>query len=166
VEQLVKFVIGAAAAIFGGKLMAEALYGRRKVFVSFDYENDKHYRFMLSAWHANQEFEFKFDDRSSGEVQSNDIGRIKAALANKIRECDVLLVLIGAEATKWHRDWRLIGYKNWISFEIAKARELGKRLVAVKLDRSYESPEELNGAGAAWAMSFGDEQISKALREA
>ena len=30
---------------------------KKKVFVSFDYENDKHYKFLLEAWDANPKFD-------------------------------------------------------------------------------------------------------------
>jgi hypothetical protein len=76
------------------------------------------------------------------------------------------LVIIGKEANKWHRDWRQIGYTNWITFEIARGKEAGKSIVAVKPDRPFESPEQLKEAGASWPMSFTDDAISKALRTA
>lgn len=52
---------------------------------------------------------------------------------------------------------------NW---EINKAKQLGKKLVAVKIDRSNESPTALMGAGASRAMSFAKDTIIKALDEA
>ena len=50
------------------------------VFVSFDYENDRRYKFMLEAWHANPRFQFVFQDETPREIDSTNIGRIKAAL--------------------------------------------------------------------------------------
>jgi hypothetical protein len=35
---------------------------KKRVFVSFDYENDKHYKFLLEAWDANKNFDFLFAD--------------------------------------------------------------------------------------------------------
>ena len=58
-----------------------------------------------------------------------------------------------------------IGYKNWINFEIAKSKANQNKLVVVKLDKLYESPDELLGVGAKWAMSFTQEAIIKALNE-
>ena len=139
---------------------------RRKVYVSFDYEKDRRYKLWLDAWHANEEFAFRFNDASSGEIQTNDIGRIKAALTAKISDADVLLVIIGEEANKHHRDWMQIRFRNWINFEVAAAKDAGKPIVAVKVDRRFESPEQLDGADASWAMAFGEEAITKALRSA
>jgi len=138
----------------------------KKVFVSFDYENDKKYKFLLEAWNKNNDFDFVFDDHSSQEINSNDIGRVKAALTQKINSANVTLVIIGKEANKLHRDYKEIGYRNWINFEVAKSIEARNSLVAVKLSSTYESPEEILKAKASWAMSFTEENIIKALREA
>ncbi len=35
-------------------------YRKKKVFVSFDYDNDKQYKFLLQAWDANPNFNFVF----------------------------------------------------------------------------------------------------------
>lgn len=139
---------------------------RKKVFVSFDYENDRNYKFLLEAWDKNDDFDFVFSDHSSGEINSGDISRVKAALTQKINSANVSLVIIGEEANKLHRDCKEIGYRNWINFEVAKSIEARNSVVAVKLRSTYESPEEILGARASWAMSFTEESIIKALREA
>ena len=159
-----KVALGAGAVVGAGTLLGRALEPRRKIFVSFDYTNDKHYKFLLEAWDANKEFDLSFTDHSSGEVRSDSVPRVKAALATRIRESDVLLVIIGAEANKHHKDWMQIGFRNWINFEVATAKAARIPIVAVKLDKSFQSPEQLEGAGASWAMSFAEDAISKALR--
>jgi hypothetical protein len=138
----------------------------KKIFVSFDYENDKHYKFLLQAWNKNNKFEFTFEDHSSQEIDSDNIARVKAALSRKIDSADVTLVIVGKEANKKHPDSEKIGFKNWINFEVVKSIELEKSLVAVKLKSDYESPEELLGSGASWAMSFTEENIMNALSKA
>lgn len=139
---------------------------KKKVFVSFDWDNDKHYKFLLGAWDANPQFDFVFSDQTPEEIDSSNVGRIKAGLTLKIKEADYTLVLVGKEANKFHRHWQLIGYRNWINFEVAKSKELEKKIVAVKLDRENESPEELLNSGASWAMSFSQDAIIKALNAA
>ncbi len=137
---------------------------KKTVFVSFDY--DKRYKFLLEAWDANRQFDFLFADRSSGEINSNNIAVVKAGLTRRIKSAKRTLVIVGKEANKRHKDYRLIGYKNWINFEIAKSKENGNKLVAVKIEKAYESPDELFGSGASWAMSFTESAIVKALNEA
>ena len=137
-----------------------------KVFVSFDYTDDKHYKYLLEAWHKHPRFRFLFDDMTSQEIDSTSIGRIKAALTLKIKEASHILVIVGKNANVPHRNRSLIGNKNWINFEVAQGVELGKRIAAVKLDRSYDSPDELLGVDASWVYSFTEENIIKALDEA
>ena len=139
---------------------------KKKVFVSFDYENDKYYKFLLEAWDANKQFEFSFADQSAREINSNNVGRVKAGLTGRINSATYTLVIVGKEANKLHRDYKLIGYRNWINFEIAKSKDNRNKLVAVKIDRMYKFPEELLNSGASWAMSFTEAAIVKALNEA
>ena len=139
---------------------------KKKIFVSFDWDNDKHYRFLLSAWDANGDFEFSFSDQTSTEIKSDDIPRVKAALTTKINKATGTIVIVGAEANMEHEDSEEIGYTNWLSFEIARSKANGNRLIAVKLDRSYEAPDELYNAGATWALSFTEEAIVAAVEKA
>lgn len=139
---------------------------KKKVFVSFDYERDRYYKFLLQAWDANPDFDFEFYDMSSGEIQTNDISRVKAALSAKIAKADYTLVIVGKDANKLHKDRYEIGYRNWQNYEIARSKYYGNRLVAVKLDYQYDSPEELLGSGASWAYSFTRDSILSALNNA
>lgn len=144
----------------------EEVMAKKKVFVSFDYDNDKHYKYLLEAWHANPEFEFTFADATPSEINSTNIGRIKAALTTKINNATHTLVIVGKEANKRHKDSELIGFKNWLNFEVHQSKMKPNKIAAVKIDRSYESPEELLAANASWAMSFTEAGIIKALNEA
>ena len=137
---------------------------KKKVFVSFDYENDKHYKFLLQAWDANPNFDFSFSDLSSQEINSWSISRIKAALTAKINQATYTLVIVGAEANKKHKDSYEIGYKNWLNFEVARSKQNGNKLVGVKINSNYSSPEELLGSGASWANSFSESAILNALK--
>ena len=93
---------------------------KRKIFVSFDFENDRNYKYLLEAWNGNSDFEFEFDDKSTREINSWNISTIKAALTRKINEADYTIVIVGKEANKRHKDSQLIGYKNWQNFEYEK----------------------------------------------
>lgn len=139
---------------------------KKNVFVSFDWDNDKHYKFLLEAWDANPNFDFVFADKTPEEINTNNIDRIKAGITSRVNSAKYTLVIVGKEANKVHKHTKLIGHKNWINFEIYQSKQNNNKLVAVKLDRSYESPDELIGAGASWAMSFTEDAIIKALNEA
>lgn len=139
---------------------------KKKVFVSFDYDNDKHYKFLLEAWDANPNFDFEFSDLSSNEIKSWSIPKIKSALTTKINEADYTLVIVGEEANEGHIDSIQIGYKNWLNFEIAQSKSNSNKLVGVKLASTNQSPEELLNSGVSWAMSFTQEKIIEALDKA
>lgn len=139
---------------------------KKKVFISFDYENDRNYKNLLVAWDKNKDFDFSFNDKSSGEIDSEDVSKVKAALTTKINNATHTLVIIGKEANKQHKNHKEIGYKNWLNFEIARSKANKNKLIGVKIDKSYTSPDEILNAGASWAMSFTFDAIKKALDEA
>ena len=76
------------------------------------------------------------------------------------------MVIVGKYANTQHKDYKEIGYKNWINFETAKSKSNKNKLVAIKINKDYSSPDELLGAGAEWAMSFTRDAIIKALEAA
>ena len=139
---------------------------KRKIFISFDWDNDRRYRHLLSAWDANGRFEFSYSDQTSGEIASDDIPRVKAALTTKINGATGTIVIVGRYADSRHEDWQEIGYKNWLNFEIARSKANRNNLIAVKLDQSYTAPEELYNAGAEWAYSFTEDAIISAIDRA
>ena len=129
---------------------------KKTVFVSFDYDNDRHYRDLLCAWDANPDFDFSFNEASPEvAVESTDAATIKLVLAQKIEAATYLLCIIGKYS-----------YSGWVVWEINKAKELKKKLVVVKIDRENISPAALFGSGAARAMSFSRGAVLKALKEA
>ncbi|SMG62220.1 Domain [methanotrophic bacterial endosymbiont of Bathymodiolus sp.] len=139
---------------------------KKKVFVSFDYDNDKQYKALLKAWDANPDFDFYFSDYSSNEINSSSVSVVKQALSRKINEANYTLVLVGKEANKQHNHYKEIGYKNWLNYEIAKSKEHRNKLVGVKLSNTNTSPDELLNSGAKWAMSFTQCSIINSLEEA
>ena len=139
---------------------------KKKIFVSFDYDNDNRYKNLLKAWDANPDFDFFFSDLTPDEIDTWEISRIKAALTRSINQATGTLVIVGKYANSKHADSKEIGYKNWINFEIAKSKLNDNNLIGVKIDKEYTSPEELIGAGASWAMSFTRDAIIKAVNEA
>ena len=58
-------------------------------------------------------------------------------------------------------------YKSkWIEWEINKAVDLKKKIIAVKTAKDNTTPAGLYGVGATWALSFTFEAIKKALDDA
>lgn len=137
-----------------------------KVFVSFDFEHDRNYKYLLEAWHNNPKFRFVFEDGTPREINSDNVGRVKAALTLKIKDATHTLVIVGKHANDPHPNRSLIGYKNWINYEIAKSKELGKRIAVIQLERSNILPDELNGAEFSLRFGYTEANIMLALQEA
>lgn len=126
----------------------------KKIFISYDYDNLRHYKNLLVAWDKNDLFDFNFYDGSVDvSVNSTNADYIKQVIQNKINESDILLVIIGKHT-----------YNNeWVEWEINKAYELSKSLVAVKTYNSNISPDAIFGKGASWAKSFTFDSINTAI---
>ena len=130
---------------------------KKKIFISYDYENDKHYKNLLLAWDENSEFDFGFSDQSADvSIQSTDAATIKRAISAKINAATYFLCLVGSKTSK----------SSWVTWEIEKAKDLKKKLVAVKISSGNTTPSGLLNAGASWAMSFTFDAIKKAIEDA
>lgn len=139
---------------------------KKKIFISFDYDHDRNYRYLLNALAANPRSDIDFDDCTPEEIQSYDIPRIKAVLTSKIREATHVLVIIGKHANSYHQDRQEIGERNWQWWEIKRGISERKGLIAVKIERSNPTPDPLYGINASWAMSYTVESILNAIDQA
>ena len=129
----------------------------KKVFVSYDYENDRAYKNLLVAWSRNSDFDFYINDQSTDvSVDSNDAGAIKRVISASINSSTYFLCLVGKSTAK----------SKWVSWEIGKAVELKRRLVAVKIEKDNTTPSGLLNQGATWALSFTFDSIKKAIEQA
>jgi len=139
---------------------------KKRIFISFDYEHDKNYRYLLTALAKNPRSDIEFTDVTPEEIQSYDIDRIKAVLTKRIKEATHTLVIIGKHANSYHPDSDKIGERNWQWWEINKSYEEGKGFIAVKIESSNEPPEPLYGKDATWANSFIVSSIVNAIDQA
>ena len=137
---------------------------KKKVFVSFDYDHDRNYKYLLQAWDANPDFDFVFKDQTPGEINTNNIGRIKAALTLKINDATHTLFIVGAHANQQHKDHRLIGFINWINFEAYQSIQSGNYLEVVKLKESFSAPQELK-AKYWWIAGFSERNVIEVLND-
>ena len=139
---------------------------KERIFISFDYDNDRNYRYLLTALSQNPRSDIGFVDVTPGEIQSSDVARIKAVLTRKIRAATHTLVIVGEHANKRHPDHLQIGDRNWQWWEIEKSAEEDNSFIAVKIDRSNTSPDPLLGKNAKWALSYTVDSIYNAIEEA
>ena len=139
---------------------------KKRIFISFDYDHDKSYRYLLTALSENAGSDISFDDRTPSEIDTDDVSKIKAVLTRKIREATHTLVIIGKHANSYHEDREEIGTRNWQWWEIEKSAEERKGFIAVKIESSNSSPDSLYDKGATWAKAFKVDSILAAIEDA
>ena len=130
---------------------------KKKIFISYDYENDRHWKNLLVAWDTNSLFDFSFYDTSVDvSVDSTNTAAIKRTISARINNATYFLCIVGMNTYN----------SGWVKWEIGKAVDLKKKLVAVKTDSGNTSPGAILGVGAKWAMSFTFDSITKAISDA
>jgi hypothetical protein len=130
---------------------------RKTVFISFDYDNDAHYKNMLLAWDKNKEFDFELYNGSLKEaINSQNATYIKTKIRPLINKASHLLCIVGKQSAS----------SDWINWEIQTAVDAKKKLIGVKIEKVNESPQPLLKNGATWALSFNFEAIKKAAESA
>ena len=128
-----------------------------KIFISYDYDNDKHYKNLLVAWDKNDLFDFSFYDSSVDvSVNSTDAAYIKNVIKARIKSSSHFLCIVGKDTHK----------SGWVTWEIETAVDFGKKLVAVKTDAGNTSPTAILGVGATWSKSFTFDSIKNAIEDA
>lgn len=100
-----------------------------KIFVSFDFDNDRQYKYTLNMWASNANIDFSFNDGSTQEIKSWNISRIKAAITTKINQSDAILVLVGEHADTPHKDRTLIGFVIGSTLKLLRLKLLARKLL-------------------------------------
>ena len=109
---------------------------KKAIFISYDYDNDKHWKNLLVAWDKNGEFDFTFYDASVDvSVDSTDAAAIKRVISARINSAKRFLCIVGEHTHK----------SGWVKWEIEKAVELKRKLIAVKTDTENTSPDAIFG---------------------
>ncbi len=130
---------------------------KKIIFISFDFDNDRNYRNLLSAWDKNDVFDFRYYDGSlKVAVDSINASYVRSVIKPKILASTHLLCIVGAECSK----------SEWIKWEIDTAKDAGKKLIAVKLAKENTTPPALLNAGTSWATSFTFDNIKTAIEAA
>lgn len=135
----------------------------KKIVISFDYDHDRNYRNLLSALKENAGNSINFEDLTPGAINTANVSRVKGVLSSQIGSGTHALVIVGAYANTTHPDSKFIGSVNWQWWEIEKAKELGKKLIAVKIAKDNPTPTPLLNSRATWALSFTVDGILKAI---
>lgn len=135
---------------------------RNKCYACFDGDTDIHYYRLLTAWSANERFEFSFND-AHDLTQARDSSTeetIKRSLRTRLNNTREFLLLIGQKTKNLHR---------FVRWEIETALNLDIPIIAVNLNgkRSFDPdlcPPILRNQ-LAIHIPFGQKIIEQALTE-
>ena len=126
----------------------------KKIFISYDYDNDRAYKNLLVAWSKNSEFDLYLNDQSVDvSINSTDAAAVKRGISAAINGSTYFLCIVGKKTSQ----------SQWVDFEIRKAIELSKKLIGVKIEKDNTTPSALLNQGATWALSFNFDAIKKAV---
>ena len=127
---------------------------KNKVFIGYESESDKASMDRLLGWDVNKEFDFSSVDRACDiPVDSEAAAVCKQDLAARIGNSSHFPCIVGKETYR----------SAWMAWEIRKAVELKKKLVAAKTDSTNNSPAAMQGVGASWSALFNFDSIKKAM---
>ena len=148
----IPFVLAAGVAGLLGYLATKN--EKNKVFVSFYSKDDAHYKSLLTAWSKNPKFKLSFTDVSTDiKIKSRDTTYLKRRMKGRIEEADYFIVFVGENTHT----------RDWVLWEIKTAKELNKKIIAVKEKKSHPSPASLLNCGAKWVVGFTEKGIRKAM---
>lgn len=130
---------------------------RKRIFISYDHENDARYKNLLHAWNKHDDFDIQIYNGSLKiGINSENAAYVKSQIKPMITWCSYLLCIIGEDTHK----------SDWIDWEIKTAIANKKGLIGVKITKDCTSPLAILNQGATWALSFNYEAIKKAIDDA
>ncbi|HFD33023.1 MAG TPA: hypothetical protein ENJ28_10025 [Gammaproteobacteria bacterium] len=150
------FRVLVVTAIAVGAFLIKGNKNNKTIFISYRYVADGKYKNLLKAWSKNSIFKLDFDDYSTDvSINSNNKSVVRRVVSSKIKKSDVFMCIVGESTHK----------SSWVEWEINKAVELGKSIVAVKTKKKNKTPAALKNNGVSWAMSFKEKSIMNAINE-
>lgn len=127
-----------------------------RVYVIFKGEDLSHME-TLQSWDVNQEFEFVFDRELPRFGIHTPAGKeLKEELKAKIKTMTHLICIIGKNTAD----------NDWINYQVQQASVTGRKVIAVRLNTGYKSPNALLNFGATWAKDFTFDAIKIAVEGA
>lgn len=97
---------------------------KKRVFISFDYDNDSDIKVLLAGQAKYQDSPFDFNDAS---VKEHMTGDWKEKVRNRLKNCDQVIVLCGRNTNK----------AQGVAIELEITRELGMPYFHLKGRKDY-----------------------------
>lgn len=125
---------------------------KKKIYISYDYEHDRHYKNLLLAW-SDLNSVFDGIEIVSTNAENND--QFKKVVFDKIKQASKFLVIIGKNTHK----------NKWVNWEIEKANELNIPIICVKTHPEDEMPDKISSVSATWVAEFSLDLINEAINK-
>ena len=104
--------------------------GRKNVFISFAYEDNDAVN-LLRGQAKNENSDIEFNDLSVKEpFDSQRADYIRQKISERINQCSTTVVYLSSDT----------GNSRWVSWEVEKSIELGKRVIATHSGDSAPQP--------------------------
>lgn len=109
---------------------------RTRTYVAFDATEDIHYYRLMTAWTANDDFEFEFNNAHELTTIRPDSTEesIKASLRERMKNSKILVVLVG-EKTK--------NLRKYVPWEIEIAMKADLPIIVVNLNKTKRKDDNL-----------------------
>lgn len=136
-------------------LQTPIMKAKKRIFISFVYNDDKNYFNLLHAWSENEGFDLEFYSESVRDAfDSENADYIKRQIREKIKRASVTLCLC-SEDTHTSR---------WVNWEIKESIESGNNLIAVKTSGKVKYiPSAFKGQEYIWVNEFKYAKIKDAI---
>jgi hypothetical protein len=126
-----------------------------RILVIFKGEDLPHME-TLQSWDVNKEYDFVFEPTLPRiGIHTPDGKALKEELKTKIKTMTHLLCIIGKQTAD----------NDWINYQVQTASVTGRKVIAVRLDSGYKSPNALLNFGATWAKAFTFDAVKTAIAE-
>lgn len=129
-------------------------FGRkRRLFLSFHADDRAQVQgFRLMARNPSVDLDF-YDASVRAPINSENAAYVRKAIAQKISHSSIVVCLIG-NGTAW---------RDWVDWELATGREMGKGLCGVRLKGSFGRAPDLLGEVGAMVAQWDLSQIVAAI---
>lgn len=128
---------------------------RKRIFISFVYDDDSDYFNLLEAWSKNEKIDLEFYNESVTEAfDSENSDYIKRKIKEKIQRASITLCLVSENTHN----------SKWVNWEIQESIDHENNLIAVKTQGDVKYvPRAFKDQEYIWVNEFKLDKIKSAI---
>lgn len=136
-------------------LLRSAQKPKKRIFISFIYDDDNRYFNLLHAWSKNKDFDLEFYSESVREAfDSQNADYIKGQITPKIQRASITLCLASQNTHS----------SRWVNWEIEESIKQSNELIAVNTTQyTVNLPPAFNGQKYIGITSFNYSEIKTTI---